>query len=186
METEKKTRNTAPSGNKFSKVVGLISDTHIPAHAKKVPQQVHKVFEEADLIIHAGDLTTIEVVEQLSEIAKVIAVHGNMDSKQVRLKFPSFASVDICGWKIGVVHNAGALFGKMRARSLAKKHGFNVLVYGHTHHAKFYWEGDILYINPGSPTFPLPPFFTKPTVALLKLNRKKIEPRIVRLKKKPY
>jgi len=63
---------------------------------------------------------------------------------------------------------------------------FNVLVYGHIHHAKFYWEKDILYINPGSPTFPLPPFFIKPTVALLKLNRKKIEPRIVRLKKKPY
>jgi len=186
METEKKTRNTEPSGNEFLKVIGLISDTHVPAHAKKVPPQVYKVFEEVDLIIHAGDLTTIEVVEQLSEKAKVIAVHGNMDSKQVCLKFPSLASLNICGWKIGVVHDAGVLFRKMRTRSLARKHGFNVLVYGHIHHAKFYWEKDILYINPGSPTFPLPPFFTKPTVALLKLNRKKIEPRIVRLKKKPY
>lgn len=163
------------------KIVGLISDTHIPARAKKVPPKVFEAFKDVELIIHAGDLTTVTVIEELSEIAEVVAVHGNMDNRETRQKLPSMASVKIHGWKIGVVHDAGALFGKRRMRNLATKHGFNVLVHGHTHHAKIFWKEGILYINPGSPTFPLPPFFTKPTVATLKITEEEIEPEMIRL-----
>jgi len=161
------------------KKVGLISDTHIPARARKIPLKVFEAFRDVELILHAGDLTVLSVLEELSRTAEVLAVHGNMDSEEVRRKLPALASVEVCGWKIGVVHDAGALFGKKRMRSLAGKHGFNVLVHGHTHHAKFFWEKEVLYINPGSPTFPLPPFFTKPTVAVLKITSEKITPKII-------
>lgn len=161
------------------KKVGLISDTHVPARARNLPPKVFEVFKDVELILHAGDLTVLSVVDELSRTAEVLAVHGNMDSEEVRRKLPALASVEVCGWKIGVVHDAGALFGKKRMRSLARKHGFNVLVYGHTHHTKLFWEKAVLYINPGSPTFPLPPFFNKPTVAVLKITSEKITPEVI-------
>jgi hypothetical protein len=170
-------------GDGCLKTIGLISDTHIPTRAKQIPHKIFEVFKGVELIIHAGDLTTLAAVEQLSKIAEVIAVHGNMDNEEVRRKFPNLTYVEVFGWKIGVIHNAGDLFGKRRMRKLAQKYDFDVLVHGHTHNAKILWEKDVLYINPGSPTFPLPPFFIKPTVAILRLAREEIHPKIVELKK---
>ena len=42
-----------------SKIIGLISDTHVPSRAKRIPMKVFKIFEKADFIIHAGDLVDL-------------------------------------------------------------------------------------------------------------------------------
>jgi len=110
-----------------------------------------------------------------------LAVYGNMDGPEIRGKLPKMNSVKIFDWKIGVMHDPGTLFGIGKMREIAKQNGFNVFVYGHTHHPNIKWEGEILYINPGSPTNPLPPFVAKPTVALLKVTKEKIIPEIVSL-----
>lgn len=66
-------------------------------------------------------------------------------------------------------------------KKVAKQNGFDVLVYGHTHRSSIKREEGTLFINPGSPTNPIPPFLVKPSVALLRIKKEKIDPEIVRL-----
>ena len=164
-----------------TKTIGLISDTHVPARARETPKEVFVVFEDVDFIVHAGDLVDLSVIDELEEIAPVLAVHGNMDGPQIRSTLPQMNSLQVLEWTIGVIHDPGALFGMGRMRGIAEQNHFDALVYGHTHNPSMKWEGPILFINPGSPTNPLPPFIVKPTVALLKITRDKIMPEIIQL-----
>jgi len=163
------------------KTVGLIADTHIPIRAREIPRRIFEVFEEVDFIIHAGDLVDLSVIDELEQLAPVLAVYGNMDGPEIRGKLPKTNSVKVSDWKIGVMHNPGALFGMGKMREIVKQNSFNVLVYGHTHNPSIKWEGKTLFINPGSPTNPLPPFITKPTVASLRITKEKIIPEIIRI-----
>lgn len=163
------------------KTVGLIADTHIPVRAREIPRRVFEVFEKVDFIVHAGDLVDLSVIDELEQLAPVLAVYGNMDGPEIRGKLPKLDSVKVSDWKIGVMHDPGALFGMGKMREIAKQNGFDVLVYGHTHNPSIKWEGKTLFINPGSPTNPLPPFITKPTVALLRITNEKIMPEIIRI-----
>jgi putative phosphoesterase len=164
-----------------TKTVGLISDTHVPSRAKSIPKRVLEVFEKVDYIVHAGDLVQLSVIDELEQLAPVLAVYGNMDGPEIRGKLPKINTLKVFEWKIGVMHDPGTLFGMSKMRELAKQNNFNVLVYGHTHNSNIKWEENILYINPGSPTNPLPPFVTKPSVALLKITKEKIVPEIVHI-----
>jgi len=163
------------------KVVGLISDTHVPVRAKEIPKGVFKVFENVDYIVHAGDLVSLSVVDELEQLAPVLVVYGNMDGPEVRGKLQKMSSFKIFEWKIGVTHYPGARFGGGRLREIAKTNAFDVLVYGHTHSSNMKWEGDILFINPGSPTNPNPPFIVKPSVGLLRVTKERIVPEIVQI-----
>jgi len=163
------------------KLVGLISDTHIPTRARTIPEKALEVFRDASLIIHAGDLVQLGTLSALEELASVVAVCGNMDERDVRQRLPKMNSVTIYDWKIGVVHDSGALWGTERMKRIAKQNEFNVLVFGHTHRPFLGQEDGTLFINPGSPTNPLPPFLTKPTIGLLKITEEKIEPKIVQV-----
>ena len=163
------------------KTVGLISDTHVPVRARCIPKMVFKVFEDVDFIVHAGDLVELAVVDELEQLAPVLAVHGNMDGPHVSGALPKINSLKVAGWKIGVMHDPSALFGTRRMREIARRNGFDVFVYGHTHNANIKWEGKILYINPGSPTNPEPPFLNKPSVALLKVTKEAVVPEIVHI-----
>ncbi len=162
-----------------AKIVGLISDTHIPTRARQIPKTVFPVFQNADFIIHAGDLVELSVIDELEQLAPVLAVHGNIDGPEIRGKLPKLNSVRIFDWKIGVMHNPGALFGIGKMRDIAAQNGFKVLVYGHTHCANIRWEGETLFVNPGSPTDPVPPFVVKPSIGLLKVTKEKVTPEIV-------
>jgi putative phosphoesterase len=166
---------------KASKTVGLIADTHIPARAKRIPKMVFKIFENVDFIVHAGDLVQLAVIDELEQLAPVLAVHGNMDGPEVTGALPKLNSLKIYGWKIGVMHDPNTLFGRGKMREIAKQNGFDVLVYGHTHNANIKWEGRILYVNPGSPTNPMASFINKPSVALLKVTKEAITPEIVHI-----
>lgn len=163
------------------KLVGLISDTHIPARAKAIPSRVFKLFQDTCLIIHAGDLTRLSVSEELEQMAPVIAVHGNMDARDVKEKLPVINSVDVYDWKIGVTHSLNFFFRTSRLKDVAEKRGFNVFVSGHTHRPSLKYKDGMLLINPGSATNPIPPFLTRPSVALLRITKKEIEPEIVNL-----
>jgi putative phosphoesterase len=163
------------------KLVGVISDTHVPVRAKEIPKQVFKVFENVDYIVHAGDLVELSVVDELEQIAPVLVVYGNMDGPDIRGKLTKVNSFKVFDWKIGVMHNPGALFGTGKMREVAKLNGFNALVYGHTHSAHIKWEGDVLLVNPGSPTNPNPPFIAKPSVGLLRITKEKIVPQIIQI-----
>jgi putative phosphoesterase len=164
-----------------AKTVGLISDTHVPVRARKVPKEVFKVFENVDYIIHAGDLVQLSVIDELEQLAPVLAVYGNMDGPEIRGRLQKLNSFKIFNWRIGVMHNPGTLFGMSKMREIVRTNGFKVLVFGHTHNSSIKWEGKTLFINPGSPTNPVPPFITKPTVALLRVTNEDIVPEIIQI-----
>ena len=163
-----------------SKIIGLISDTHVPKRALRIPQKVFVVLKDADFIIHAGDLVELSVIDELEQIAPVLAVHGNMDSQEVRAALPEVNSLKIFDWKIGVMHDPGVLQGSGKMVKIAKENGFNVFVYGHTHASKIKWAEQNLFINPGSPTDPAS-FMHKPSVGLLKITKQAITPQIINL-----
>ena len=162
-----------------NKIVGLISDTHVPSRAKRIPRKVFGIFEKADFIIHAGDLVDLSVIDELEQFAPVLAVQGNMDRQKVSGALPKINSLKVFDWKIGVMHDPNPPFGKRKIREIASQNGFDIFVYGHTHNAKIKWEGKTLYVNPGSPTDPDRPFINKPSVGLLKLTNKTIKPEII-------
>lgn len=162
------------------KIIGLIADTHIPSRASRIPQEVFKVFEKADFIIHAGDLVELKVIDELEQIAPVLAVQGNMDSPEVSGALPKLDSLKIYDWKIGVVHDPNTLLGTNKMKEIAKQNSFNVFVYGHTHNSNIKWEENVLYINPGSPTNPSS-IVSKSSVALLKITKSEIKPEIIHI-----
>jgi putative phosphoesterase len=166
---------------KIGKTIGLISDTHVPSRARCIPKSVFRVFEEVDYIVHAGDLVELAVIDELEQLAPVLAVQGNMDGPEVRGSLPKLNSFNLMNWKIGVMHDPGAMFGMNKMRDVAKQNSFNVLVYGHTHNPSIKWEDKVLYINPGSPTDPESHFINKLTVGLLRVTKEGIVPELVQL-----
>jgi len=164
------------------KIIGVISDTHIPTRAKAIPRKVFEILRGSDMIVHAGDLVQLRVLEDLKETAPVVAVHGNMDHREVVERLPRMDSIRVYDWKIGVIHDSGALFGIDRMVRLARENDFDVLIFGHTH-SPFLKERDkTIFLNPGSPTNPLPPFLSSPSVGLLKISEEAIEPRVIKLR----
>lgn len=159
-------------------LIGLISDTHIPDRAKQLPQNVLDAFSDVDLILHAGDLTSLEVIEELEEIAPVMAVQGNMD-RVSGIKLPKAKIVEAEGLKIGIVH--GEVYPRGDTQQLvylAKELGADILVSGHSHQPKIEQTDGVLLINPGSPIVPR---LADRTVMLLEINNKEVDVEIVKI-----
>jgi putative phosphoesterase len=120
-------------------------------------------------------------MDELKQMAPVLAVHGNMDSRQAKEGLPVVNSIKIYDWKIGVTHSLGFLYRRGNQKTSLEKQGFNVFISGHTHRPSLKYKKDMLLVNPGSPTNPIPPFLVKPSVALLKITKKEIEPEIIHI-----
>ncbi len=163
------------------KIIGLISDTHIPSRSKKLPENVFVLFEDVDMIIHAGDIVRMDVVKSLEKIAPVIAVYGNMDPDSLRTALDEIEMVEIYNLKIGVMHNPNTMWGIGGMKKIAKENDLDVLIFGHTHKQFMKWEDDILFINPGSPTDPLPPIFVKSSVGLLLVSEDRVQPFFIKV-----
>jgi putative phosphoesterase len=172
--------NKDPPDFKVVKNVGVISDTHVPKRARCIPKRVFEIFQAVDYIIHAGDLVELAVIDELEQIAPVLAVRGNSDGLDIVNALPKLNSLKIFDWKIGVIHDQNIVDGLDSMEEIAKENRFDVVVYGHTHIANILWEEKILYINPGSPTDPVG-ILNKPSVALLKITRENITPQIITL-----
>jgi putative phosphoesterase len=161
-----------------TKIIGLISDTHVPKRAITVPSKVFELFKNVDFIIHAGDLVDISVIDDLEQIAPVLAVQGNMDSVDVKNMLPELNLLKVLDWKIGVMHDPDISSGSENMEKIAREKAFNVFVYGHTHIAKIKWEDKRLFINPGSPTDPATLGVDR-SVGILKITKETIIPQIM-------
>ncbi len=130
--------------------IGVISDTHIP-HFKKLPEVIWEHFAEVELIIHAGDLSILSVIDELETIAPVVAVQGNIEHEEVVLKLPIKREIEVGHCRIGIVHILGESSNRVK---LARREfpDARVVVYGHSHIPYNHeHEGQLLF-NPGSVT----------------------------------
>jgi len=159
-------------------IIGLVSDTHLNEHSEELMTKIKIAFKGVDLILHAGDLTSEIVIEDLEKIAPVIAVQGNMDRFN-GLDLPKTQIIEKEGIKIGLSH--GEVYPRGDNQQLyyiAKELGVKILVTGHTHQAKIEEYEDVLLLNPGSPTSPK---LADPTVMLLELDNGEVEVKPIKL-----
>jgi putative phosphoesterase len=133
--------------------IGVISDTHIPASTDKIPAEIFRHFKGVDLILHAGDLTNLLILNELRKVAPVEAVFGNMDPPEVRSNLEIKKIINAGKFRIGLIHGAGPSAGiEKRIKKAFLKDKVDVIVYGHTHRPVNKVKEGILFFNPGSPT----------------------------------
>jgi putative phosphoesterase len=131
--------------------VGVISDTHIPAIAPSLPPAVFKIFKGVDLILHAGDIVELSVLDELSALAPVVAVAGNMDGSEVHLKLPSKKIIPLGGYSIGLIHGKYKI--DIQRKMIMKEFNkVDLIVYGHSHMPFWGKFDNVYFLNPGSPT----------------------------------
>ncbi len=163
-------------------LIGVISDTHIPERADKIPEIVFKIFEDVDMILHAGDLVSFDVFEQLEKLAPTRCVQGNMD-RYYGLKLPKSDIITVEGHKIGLNH--GEVYPRgdtQQLKYIALELGVDILITGHTHWAFIKEYDDIILLNPGSPTVPR---MSDPSIMLLEIDEDSIESRIIKIGSSP-
>jgi len=154
------------------KKILVLSDTHIPVRAAEIPEQIINEFEDADLIVHAGDFQTIEVLNNLGSYGKFIAVYGNMDSDDVVKKLPEKIILNIKNnnkeFKIGITHGSGPPEGIAERVLHFFEEKLDCMIFGHSHKPLNEIINNTLLFNPGSPTDTV--YTTINTFGLLKIN----------------
>ena len=152
--------------------IGLISDTHIPGGATKVPQNVVRAFEGVDMILHAGNIYTVPILDWLERIAPVKAA-GSLDRDKPSHSDPRVDEkqvLEVEGHTIGVIHDlmVPGFGGWVYPGSLTRNFQYDssrpiipdemfgsavdIVVFGHTCTVMVEEHGGTLLINPGSPT----------------------------------
>ncbi len=132
--------------------IAVISDTHLPRGARRLPDLCVEEIRRADLVLHAGDIATAQVLGELESLGPpVLAVHGNVDDAELRASLPAERVVAAAGVRIGLVHDAGPRTGR-EARLVARFPGCAAVVYGHSHLPQVELHDGCWILNPGSPT----------------------------------
>ena len=129
--------------------IGLLSDTHIPESADALPVEVLDAFRGVDLILHAGDIYILDVLNDLERIAPVLAASGDddygvtvADSRVKRIHI-----LELEGKTLWLGHERHHL----RMQSLHESP--DIIVFGHEHRLVNEHIGSTLYLSPGSPTY---------------------------------
>jgi putative phosphoesterase len=132
--------------------VVVLSDTHSPRRWKGCPPAVAAQLEQADLILHAGDVCTADVLEFLAQSAPVHAVMGNNDLPEVAdWGAPSTVELDLEGLRVGMIHDSGPATGRTR-RMRSRFPSADLVVFGHSHIPMDVEDDGVRIFNPGSPT----------------------------------
>lgn len=145
-------------------VIGLISDTHMPQRWKRLPDTVFRTFADVDLIIHAGDVGELWVLDELSALAPVVAVHGNDETDEATAALPFLQTVVLDGQRIVVTHGHypdrveemakrkdDTWHPKLsRWADFGRQHGAQIVIYGHTHIPMSVLHDGVWLVNPGA------------------------------------
>ena len=171
--------------------IALIADTHVPASLPRLPDRLLRELSRVDAILHAGDLVTLSVLEELAAIAPTTAVFGNMDPPEVARKLNAQETLKLGGRTIGLKHGhqpkrlqsryialsydapAFELFYQAMAAQLPDA---EIIVFGHFHRPVVKEWNDRLFINPGA----IAPTHGRSSFAVLELGEN-VVPRIIEL-----
>ena len=160
--------------------IGIIADTHITSDYDKdqiaiLINELKKVFNDVDQIVHAGDICEIFFLNMLKEIAPTRCVRGNLDNIKNLEKFTKFS---IGRYNIGVIHKLPE-----NLEEFVKENDVHILIFGHTHQPLIKGtDFNVLLLNPGSPTIPKAPLekpgfkkpIARPSVITLKIDENDI------------
>jgi len=179
--------------------IGVIADTHIPDRVGALHPDIIPIFQqrEVDLIIHAGDISSPDVLRQLEQVAPVQAVMGNRDWWRFR-GLPALKIIIIKEVKLLLTHGHGHLFSYLwdkipyllsgyRFERFYRKftrlnQDFDIVIFGHSHRSENRWVEGRLYFNPGSAYDPLRNQ-SGPSIGLIEIGEgKEIRAEIIRLR----
>jgi putative phosphoesterase len=144
--------------------IGLVSDTHMPERCSALPPALFEALHGAELLLHAGDVGELWVLDQLSAIAPVLAVHGNDDTADAQRELPYQQVLVVAGKRILLTRahypdRAQELESRKndawgpkleRRAAFGQRAGASVVVFGHTHVPMSLQHGEILLVNPGA------------------------------------
>lgn len=129
--------------------LGIISDTHGYFHPA-----IHEYLDGVSLILHAGDVGRVEILDELEKIAPVVAVYGNVDGREVRMRVPEHQRFELDGLDFWMTHIGGrpgrydpAIRDELSTRPP------DVFICGHSHILRVERDdklGGMLFINPGA------------------------------------
>jgi putative phosphoesterase len=148
--------------------IGVISDTHLRELSPEFKKMIEFHFKDVEKIFHVGDFVDWSIAEYLSSQKELVAVSGNMDSRDIWKVFPEKRMVELKGFKIGLIHGGGSPFG-IESRIRKEFDEVDAIVYGHTHTPADHQVKNIYFFNPGSPTRS---FIHKATLGILYLGEK--------------
>jgi putative phosphoesterase len=148
--------------------IGVISDTH-----GLVRPEALVALRESDLILHAGDIGSPQVLQELETIAHVTAIRGNNDEAPWARRIPTTLRLEVEDVSIYLLHNLKELPIDPAREAL------DIVIAGHSHRPSIERRDGVLFVNPGSAG---PRRFKLPiTVAKLKVDGAKVHARIVEL-----
>ena len=149
------------------KLIGIISDTH-----GLIRPQALEALKGVDMILHAGDIGSKDVLDTLNELAPVVAVRGNNDKAEWARSLPDWEVVEVGDISIYMLHDVKEI-------DISPSGGFQVVVSGHSHKPAVEEKRGVLYINPGSAG---PRRFTLPvSLAHLRVQGEKLQAQIIEL-----
>ncbi|ALG08823.1 metallophosphoesterase family protein [Kibdelosporangium phytohabitans] len=132
--------------------VVVLADTHSPRRWKSCPPRVAEHLRDADVILHAGDVCTPDVLDELAEFAPVYVVQGNNDGPDVAAWGASETlEVDLGGLAVAMIHDSGQATGRT-ARMRRRFPRADLVVFGHSHIPMDQTGDGVRIFNPGSPT----------------------------------
>lgn len=144
--------------------LGLVSDTHMPERCADLPAALFSALQGVDLLLHAGDVGELWVLDRLSALAPVLAVHGNDDTAEARRALPYQQVIALAGQRLLLCHSHypdlveelasrqdDAWAPKLdRRAALGQRAGARIVVFGHTHIPMALWCQGVLLVNPGA------------------------------------
>ncbi len=176
--------------------IGVLADTHIPDKKRALPPRVLELFAPVEIVLHAGDITAMEVLQQLEEqVSLTFAVFGERDPAALRPYLQESQVLEFGGCRIGLLHGhrdaraetAARVRGLFRSSPYTPEYfdfligrvggSVDAIVFGHTHLPYARVHNGVFIFNPGS----LVPSSGKATVGLLEIDTRGISGRILEL-----
>jgi putative phosphoesterase len=133
-------------------LIAIIADTHLPKGSRELPRQCVERLRAAELILHAGDISTAGTLAELRALGPpVLAVQGNVDEPALVQSLPGQLEVEAGGARLAMTHDGGPAKGRL-ARLRKRFPDADAVVFGHSHIPLLDAVEGFQIFNPGSPT----------------------------------